>query len=303
MIYTCTFNPSIDFFVKVEEFKWGELNRIKTEMKVPGGKGINVSRVLQRLGVENKALGFIGGFTGQFITDALHTEGIETDFISVEGDSRINIKLQVEGETELNGAGPAISSKQLQAFLDQLRRLQPGDLLVLAGSIPQALPDTLYRDIVKDYVNRDVKVIVDATKQLLKDVLPYRPFLIKPNHIELGELFGVTIQTPQEAIPYGKRLIERGAKHVIVSMGDKGNLLFKGDHVYYTNIPKGELRNSVGAGDSVVAGFIASYVKLGDSVEAFRYGAAAGSASAYSEGFCTKPFIEQLITQINVQQV
>jgi len=165
------------------------------------------------------------------------------------------------------------------------------------------LPDTLYKDIIKDYVSKDVKVVVDATKQALKDVLPYHPFLIKPNHIELGELFDVAVHTPQEAIPYGKQLIDKGAEHVIVSMGNKGNLLFKNDHVYYANIPEGKLKNSVGAGDSVVAGFIASYVQQGESVEAFRYGATTGSASAYSEGFCTIPFIEQLITQVHIKTV
>ncbi|GGH78602.1 1-phosphofructokinase [Pullulanibacillus pueri] len=303
MIYTCTLNPSIDYFIEVEDFKLGGLNRIDKEIKVPGGKGINVSRVLNRFGVENKALGFTGGFTGQYIMDCLTEEDISTDFVKVDGDSRINIKLRSGRETEMNGRGPEISEHALRTFMSKLEVLEAGDILVLSGSIPDSLPKTLYELIIKKFSEMDIKVVVDATGQQLLHVLPYHPFLIKPNHVELGEVFDVRIQTVEDAIPYGQKLVDRGAENVIVSMGEKGNLLFTKMGIYYANIPEGQLKNSVGAGDSVVAGFIASYVKQGDIVKAFQFGATAGSASAYAEGFCTPETIDELIDQVQITEL
>lgn len=303
MIYTVTLNPSIDYFIELDEFKVGELNRIKTDRKSPGGKGINVSTVLQNVGVESVALGFVGGFTGKFLIDTLTEKNIKTDFIKVEGDTRINVKLHSDVETEINGAGPQITSTELEQLLDKINQLQKGDVVVLAGSIPSSLPATLYQQIAENLKDKEVRVVVDATRDLLVEVLPYKPFLIKPNHHELGEIFGVEIKNEEDALPYGKKLIEMGAQHVIVSMAEKGSLLFVEDNVFFANIPEGKLLNSVGAGDSVVAGFIASYSKNQDVTEAFRYGATAGSATAYSEGLATEEKINELISQVHVKEL
>lgn len=303
MIYTVTLNPSIDYFIELDDFLVGELNRIKTDRKSPGGKGINVSTVLQNVGVESVALGFIGGFTGKFLIDTLTEKNIQTDFVTVEGDTRINVKLHSDVETEINGAGPQITSAELEQLLVKFDQMQKGDVLVLAGSIPASLPSTLYQQVAEKLQDKEVKVVVDATRDLLVEVLPYKPFLIKPNHHELGEIFGVQIKNAEEAIPYGKKLIEMGAQHVIVSMADKGSLLFVDDEVFFANIPKGKLVNSVGAGDSVVAGFIASYSKEHDATDAFRFGATAGSATAYSEGLATEEKINELISQVQVKKI
>ncbi|WP_077620011.1 1-phosphofructokinase [Bacillus sinesaloumensis] len=303
MIYTVTLNPSIDYFIELDDFEVGGLNRIKTERKRPGGKGINVSTVLQNVGLDSVALGFIGGFTGKFIIDSLTEKNIKTDFVNVEGDTRINVKLHSTIETEINGAGPNITTFKLEQLVEKINQLQKGDVLVLAGSIPSSLPSTLYQQITMKLQDKEVKVVVDATKDLLVEVLPYKPFLIKPNHHELGEIFGVEINNAEEAIPYGKKLIEMGAQHVIVSMADKGSLLFVNEKVYYASIPEGKLVNSVGAGDSVVAGFIASYLKTQDVIKAFRFGATAGSATAYSEGLATAEKINELISQVQVNEL
>ncbi|WLR51789.1 1-phosphofructokinase [Bacillus tianshenii] len=300
MITTCTLNPSIDYFVQLDSLNIGEVNRMNADKKVPGGKGINVSRVLTRLGIANKATGFLGGFTGDFIESELRSEQIEADFVKVRDDSRINIKFQGIEETEVNGQGPRINEENLQQLFQKLDSLQADDILVLAGSIPSSLPDNLYEDLTKRLTAQHVKVVVDATKKALKSVLPHHPFLIKPNHHELGELFGVTIEAAEQAVPYGKKLIELGAQNVIVSMAGDGALLFTKDGVYFANVPNGKVQNSVGAGDSVVAGFIAAYSKGQAVQEAFRYGVTAGSASAFSTGFCTAELIEQYINQVNV---
>ncbi|RFB12587.1 1-phosphofructokinase [Bacillus sp. HNG] len=303
MIYTVTLNPSIDYFIELDDFKVGELNRIKNDRKSPGGKGINVSTVLQNVGVSSVALGFVGGFTGKFLADTLTEKNIQTDFVAVEGDTRINVKLHSNFETEINGAGPKITSAELEQLFEKFNQLQKGDVLVLAGSIPSSLPSTLYQQVANNLQDREVKVVVDATKDLLVEVLPYKPFLIKPNHHELGEIFGVEIKSAEEAIPYGRKLIEMGAEHVIVSMADKGSLLFVGNEVYSANVPEGKLVNSVGAGDSVVAGFIASYSKNQNATEAFRFGATAGSATAYLEGLATEEKINELISQVQVKKL
>ncbi|MFS0821206.1 1-phosphofructokinase [Bacillus sp. 1P02SD] len=303
MIYTVTLNPSIDYFIELDDFKVGELNRIKNDRKSPGGKGINVSMVLKNVGISSVALGFVGGFTGKFLVDTLTEKNIQTDFVAVEGDTRINVKLHSNIETELNGAGPNISSVELEQLFEKVNQLQKGDVLVLAGSIPSSLPSTLYQQIANNLKDKEVKVVVDATKDLLVGVLPYKPFLIKPNHHELGEIFGVEIKNAEEAIPYGKKLIEMGAEHVIVSMADKGSLLFVGNEVYSANIPDGKLINSIGAGDSVVAGFIASYSKNQNATKSFHFGATAGSATAYLEGLATEEKINKLISQVQVKKL
>ncbi|MBA4543301.1 MULTISPECIES: 1-phosphofructokinase [Thermoactinomyces] len=304
MIYTVTLNPSIDLVVNVPSFQLNGLNRMQKEQKFPGGKGINVSRVLSRLGAETTALGFIGGFTGAFIRDTLHEEGIGTDFIRVDGDSRINIKLKTEdGETEINGQGPSISEEQIALLREKLNALAEGDVLVLAGSIPRSLPAGLYEDLTGILSPRGVKVVVDASGEALGKVIAHRPFLIKPNHHELGELFGVTLTNAMEILPYGHQLLEQGARHVIVSMAGAGALLFAEEGTYQATVPQGKVINSVGAGDSLVAGFLSTYVRTGDLLESFRCGIAAGSATAFSSDLCTKNQVEQLLPQVKIKPV
>ncbi|WP_342471872.1 1-phosphofructokinase [Metasolibacillus sp. FSL H7-0170] len=303
MIYTMTLNPSIDYIVEVTPFQLGALNLIQKEAKFPGGKGINVSQVLKRLGTDSKALGFVGGFTGNYIVNALQQKGIATDFVHVQEDTRINIKLKTGQETEVNGRGPTIQELELANLLNKINRLADGDVLVLAGSIPQCLPATIYETMAATVTQKGAKVVVDTTGEVLLNVLPNSPFLIKPNHHELGELFNVTIETIEEAIPYGKRLVEMGAQHVIVSMAGAGALLFSKELALYANVPKGVLKNSVGAGDSVVAGFLSCYFRMGDVQQAFRYGVASGSATAFSLELCTQAEVEELLPQIQLIHV
>lgn len=303
MIYTVTLNPSIDYFVELERFTVGKTNRISREAKQPGGKGINVSRVLQRLGADNQAFGFIGGFTGAYIQDTLRKENISTDFIPVAGDTRINIKLRVDKETEINGLGPKVDEEEIRLLFTKLDGLAAGDVLVLSGSVPGSLPADFYARIAERLKERGVRIIVDATRDFLLPVLPYQPFLIKPNQDELGEMFGKTIQSAEEAVPYGKKLVDMGAENVIVSMGGAGALFFNRKHVLYASAPKGELKNSVGAGDSVVAGFLVAYLREADAKGAFRYAVAAGSATAFSDGFCTGPMIDKLLEQVHITQL
>lgn len=297
MIYTVTFNPSLDYIMDVEQFHVGKVNRSKKECIYPGGKGTNVSMVLKNLGIENTALGFLAGFTGVQIEQMLKDKGIGTDFIWVEqGCSRINVKLRSADETEINGQGPEIKSVHIKELYRRLDQLTDGDILVLAGSIPDIMPESMYMDIMQHLDRRNLKVVVDATKGLLKNVLPYRPFLIKPNHHELAEMFGETIQGKADVIRYAKKLKEMGARNVLVSMaGDGAVLLSEDDRIHEANAPVGMVENSVGAGDSMVAGFIAGYLESGDYEYAFQMGVCTGSASAFSETLATKQEVEQLL--------
>lgn len=303
MIYTVTLNPSIDFIVEVDDFNLGHLNRINRENKYPGGKGINVSRVLNTIGIPSKALGFLGGFTGGFIQDTLAREGIQTEFVQVEEDSRINIKLKSGDETEINGLGPALTDQNIQDLLNKLQALQDGDILILSGSIPPSLPKTFYSDLMREYGKRGVKVVVDAGGQILAEVLQDKPFLVKPNHHELSELFGVAINTVEEVIPYGKKLVEMGAENVVVSMAGDGALLFTNGEVYSATIPKGKVLNSVGAGDSLVAGFIGTYSKEQDFIKAFQVAVATGSATAFSQDLASKEKIDSLLDQVIITKL
>lgn len=303
MIYTVTLNPSIDFIVEVDDFNLGHLNRINRENKYPGGKGINVSRVLNTIGIPSKALGFLGGFTGGFIQDTLAREGIQTEFVQVEEDSRINIKLKSGDETEINGLGPALTDQNIQDLLNKLQALQDGDILILSGSIPPSLPKTFYSDLMREYSKRGVKVVVDAGGQILAEVLQDKPFLVKPNHHELSELFGVAINTVEEVIPYGKKLVEMGAENVVVSMAGDGALLFTNGEVYSATIPKGKVLNSVGAGDSLVAGFIGTYSKEQDFIKAFQVAVATGSATAFSQDLASKEKIDSLLDQVIITKL
>lgn len=301
MIYTVTLNPSVDYIVEAVPFQLGQLNRTKNEAKFPGGKGINVSRVLNRLQVETCALGFIGGFTGEYVETFLKNEGIQTNFVNVKGDTRINIKLKTGVETEINGLGPAISDEEVEQLLQKINNLTPNDMLVIAGSVPKSLPKSLYEQIASTCREKEVKFVVDVSGDLIHSILPYHPFLIKPNHHELGEWFNCTIESMEEASYYGKKLVAKGAENVIVSMADQGALFINKKMTLYASAPKGKVLNSVGAGDSVVAGFIAKYIQTYDVQKAFQFGIASGSATAFSLELCQKQEVEALLPEVNIQ--
>lgn len=302
MIYTVTFNPSLDYIVTVDDFQLGMTNRTDLELLLPGGKGINVSIVLGNLGIPNTALGFVAGFTGEEIIRAVEAMRVRTDFIRIsEGMSRINLKLQnVEG-TEINGSGPTISACKVQELMGKLDTLKSGDVLVLAGSIPGSMPKDSYRNILERLQGRGVMTVVDATGDLLLNVLQYHPFLIKPNHHELGALFGVALKSREEVIPYGKKLQELGAENVLVSMAGEGAVLIAADgQVLEASAPCGKSVNCVGAGDSMVAGFLAGWLERQDYRYAFRMGIAAGSASAFSEKLATRQEIEGVFDRVQL---
>ena len=305
MVYTVTLNPSLDYIVTVDEFKLGMTNRTSSELMLPGGKGINVSIVLQNLGVENTALGFLAGFTGEQIEAMLKELEVKSDFIRIsEGMSRINLKLKNIDGTEINGAGPKISQEDLEKLMKQMDHLQPGDILVLAGSIPSSLSPEMYQKILERLKKKEILSVVDATGSLLKNVLSYRPFLVKPNQHELGDLYGVVLSEKEEVVPYAKKLQEAGARNVLVSMGGKGAMLAAEDgKVYEADAPKGILRNSVGAGDSMVAGFLSGWLKYQSYEEAFRYGVGAGSASAFSDNLATKEEIEGIVKNVVIRKI
>ncbi|WP_462413141.1 1-phosphofructokinase [Neobacillus sp. Marseille-QA0830] len=303
MIYTVTLNPSLDYIVELDQVNVGGLNRTKNETKLPGGKGINVSQVLKRLDVDSQALGFIGGFTGDYLKSLLETLQISTDFVRVNEDTRINVKLKSDTETEVNAKGPAISPENFESLKAKIRELTSEDILVLAGSIPSTMPADTYEELVKICGETGTKFVVDAEGELLRKVLPFKPFLIKPNHHELGDLFNTVITTPEEAVPYARELINQGAQNVIVSLAGNGAVLINKDMAIVSTVPKGELKSSVGAGDSMVAGFIATYAKSNSIEEAFRFSVASGSATAFSIGLCTPEKIESLLPQVKLQQI
>ncbi len=300
MIYTVTFNPSLDYIVTVPEFRMGMTNRTGTEMMLAGGKGINVSTVLKNLGLETTALGFIAGFTGEEIRRRLEKMGIRTEFIGIEeGFSRINLKIKNVDGTEINGSGPSISGEKVMQLMEYLKRLGSEDYLVLAGSIPPSLPDSIYRDIIREMEQKGVQVVVDAEKDLLTNVLAYHPFLIKPNNHELGEIFGTNLAAREEVIPYAEKLREQGAANVLVSMAGEGAVLAAADgRIYTAPAPRGTLVNSVGAGDSMVAGFLAGWLERKDYRHAFYMGISAGSASAFSDYLATKEEIKAVYRTI-----
>lgn len=300
MINTITLNPSLDYIVKVDSFKVDSLNRIEEERICAGGKGINVSIVLKNLGVENTALGYVAGFTGDEILRQIQSHGVNCDFVKIkEGFSRINVKLKSDGETEINGAGPDITEEDLKILYEKLSHLTKGDYLILSGSIPGSVPDNIYEDIMNSLLDTGVEFIVDATKDLLLKVLKYKPFLIKPNHHELAEMFQVELKNDEDIIKYGKKLQEMGAKNVLISMaGDGAILLPENGEAIKRNVPKGVLKNSVGAGDSMVAGFLCGYLKNRDIDEAFKMGIATGSASAFSEDLATEEEVYNLLKEI-----
>ena len=291
MIYTLTLNPSLDYIIYVENYREGIVNRSEKELLVPGGKGINVSQMLKNLGHESVALGFVGGFTGDEIERQLNGRGITTQFIRTDGNSRINVKLKAAAETEINAPGPALDITRLYNKLDIIKE---GDYFVLAGNAPY--PE-IYADIIQR-LDKGVRVIVDAEGGLLMNTLSYKPFLVKPNHHELGAMLGREIITHADAVDGAKTLIDKGAENVFVSMADKGGVLMTRDAVYISNAPKGRVVNSTGAGDSAVAGFIAGFIESGDMEAAFVKGICAGSASAFSHGLADKESVEGLVKEM-----
>lgn len=305
MIYTVTLNPSIDYVIKVDKLTTGKINRVNEEHVYPGGKGINVTRILKNLDNDNIALGFVSGFTGDYIINSLQELNLKSDFIKVkEGFTRINVKVKSEEETEINGQGPKISEEELNQFYKVIDKLVDGDILILSGSIPSCLDERLYENIMQRVEDRDIKVIVDATKNLLLNVLKYKPFLIKPNNHELAEMFNVELNSTDDVVFYARKLKEMGAQNVLISMGKDGALLVtENDEVFASSVAKGEVVNSVGAGDSMVAGFVAGYLKSNSYEEALRLGAASGGATAFSSDLATREFIDKLVQEIEIEKI
>lgn len=299
MIYTVTFNPALDYVVRLPAFAPGEVNRTESEDIQLGGKGINVSCVLGQLGFKSVALGFVAGFTGEAVEAGLARRGVNADFIRLpEGLTRINVKIKASVETEINGQGPAIPAGALEELFRKLDRLAAGDVLVLAGSIPASLPSDIYQRILERLAPKGVLCAVDATGELLVKVLPYKPFLIKPNNHELGEIFGRTLSTDEEIVECARLLQQKGARNVLVSMaGDGALLLDEGGNVHRLEAFKGKVKNSVGAGDSMVAGFVAGWLEKGDYAWALRLGSACGSATAFSDTLATRTEIESLLNR------
>lgn len=300
MVYTVTFNPAIDLVVSLKELTKGEINRCDSEEMICGGKGINVSIVLSRLGIESKALGFVAGFTGTAIERGVEAEGVKADFVRLkEGNTRINMKVKAAEETEINGQGPHIPEEALNRLFEKLDALTEGDVLVLAGSIPNSLPNNVYEKILARLYDKKIKFVVDATKDLLLKVLKYKPFLIKPNNHELGEMFGVTLTSEEQIIEYAEKLKDMGAVNVLISMaGDGAILIDEFGKIHKCGVCRGEVLNSVGAGDSMVAGFIAGSEK-GDYDYALKLGTAAGGATAFSKGLADKEKIYDFLKQLH----
>jgi 1-phosphofructokinase len=303
MIYTVTFNPAIDYVINVDDFKSGVVNRVASEEKFAGGKGINVSRVLNNLGVKSKALGFIGGFTGKFIVDSLESQGVNTNFIEASGDTRINVKLKSKEETEINGSGPIIKEEDLNKLFKIIESLTFEDYLVLAGNVQKSVQSDIYAVLQQKCESKGVKVVVDTTGDALVATLKNKPFLIKPNNHELGEIFNKELTDRDEIIKYAKKLIGMGAQNVIISMAEKGALLICESGVYHATPAKGTVKNSVGAGDSVIAGFLAKYSVTNDLIEAFRWGATSGSSTAFSKDLCKKEDVEHYLPQVTVTKI
>ncbi len=305
MIYTVTLNPAIDYVIKLDKLNPGNINRIDSENVYPGGKGINVSGILAELGIKSIALGFVSGFSGEFIKNSLHQKGLETNFINLEnGFTRINVKIKSYEETEINGQGPHISDEKLEELYLKIDKLTENDVLVLAGSIPKTLDENLYENIMKRLEKKGVKVVVDATKNLLLNVLKHKPFLIKPNNHELEEIFNVKLNDVDDIVLYAKKLQKMGALNVLVSRGKDGALLITQEgEIYTSNVGCGEVINSVGAGDSMLAGFVGEYMRSNDFEKALRQGAACGSATAFSSDLAEKDFIDEILKDIVVQKI
>ncbi|TWS94238.1 MULTISPECIES: 1-phosphofructokinase [unclassified Streptococcus] len=303
MIYTVTLNPSIDFIVRLEQLALGGVNRMISDDKFAGGKGINVSRILQRLGVDNTATGFIGGFTGRFVEDGLLSEKIQTDFVWVDQDTRINVKVKADEETEINGAGPVIRSEQLAALEEKLSQLTADDVVVFAGSAPANLGNEVYKQLIPLVKQTGAQVVCDFEGQTLLDSLAYQPLLVKPNNHELEMIFGVQLSGLADVETYAKKILDQGAQHVIVSMAGDGALLVTPEATYFAKPIKGQVKNSVGAGDSMVAGFTGEFVKSNDPIEALKWGVACGTATAFSDDLAELEFIKEIYQKVEVEKL
>ena len=313
MIYTLTFNPALDYTTQVENFKIGKINRTKTENILAGGKGLNVSIVLKRLEIENTAISFVAGFTGKELERKIKEYDIKTDFIEThKGYTRINVKISSleknsliqESETALNGNGPEITENDIERLLKKIQKINSNDMVILSGNIPKCINENIYEIICKELNENNVKFVVDASQKLLMNCLKYKPFFIKPNKEELEETFNTKIETKEEIIIYAKKLQEKGAKNVLISLGGDGAILLtEKNEVYYSNTPKGQVVNTVGAGDSMVAGFIAGYLKKQNYKEALKLGIASGSATAFSAGLALKEEIDELLKQITIEKI
>lgn len=313
MIYTITFNPALDYTVQVEEFEIGKINRTKSENILAGGKGLNVSIILKRLGIENTALSFIAGFTGKELERKIKQYNIKTDFIEINnGYTRINVKISSlkknsliqERETALNGNGPEITQEDIDELLEKLKKINSEDIVILSGNVPKCINEDIYEIICKELNEKNVKFVVDASQKLLMNCLKYKPFFIKPNKDELEETFNTKIKTKKEIIIYAKKLQEKGAQNVLISLGGDGAILLtEKNEVYYSNTPKGQVINTVGAGDSMVAGFVAGYLKKKDYKEALKLGIASGSATAFSAGLAMNEEINGLLKQITIEKI
>ena len=303
MLYTLTLNPSIDYIMQIDDITVGETNYANEEKMLPGGKGINVSRVLNQLNVANKALGFIGGYSGQFIENWLEREGATHDFIRVEGDTRINVKLKGEAETEINGKGPFISEAESKKLIERIIELGPTDTIILSGSKSRGLSDNFYNEIIEICREQDINFVIDTNSKELLDILKAEPYLVKPNQAELGHFFDVTIQSKKDAIHYGKKLEKGGAKNVIVSLGGEGAIFIDETQTLIASNPKGTVVNSVGAGDSMIAGFMAGIEKGLTKEEAFVLSVQCGSATAFNQDLATKEAIFELNNHVNIERI
>lgn len=313
MIYTLTFNPALDYTTQVENFKIGKINRTKTENILAGGKGLNVSIVLKRLEIENTAISFVAGFTGKELERKIKEYDIKTDFIEThKGYTRINVKISSleknsliqESETALNGNGPEITENDIERLLKKIQKINSNDMVILSGNIPKCINENIYEIICKELDGKNVKFVVDASQKLLMNCLKYKPFFIKPNKDELEETFNTKIETKEEIIIYAKKLQEKGAQNVLISLGGDGAILLtEKNEIYYSNTPKGQVVNTVGAGDSMVAGFVAGYLKKQNYKEALKLGIASGSATAFSAGLALKEEIDELLKQITIEKI
>ncbi|KXT72408.1 1-phosphofructokinase [Streptococcus sp. DD10] len=302
MIYTVTLNPSIDYIVRLDQVAVGSVNRMDSDDKFAGGKGINVSRVLKRLDIENTATGFIGGFTGKFITDTLEAEAIATQFVEVSEDTRINVKIKADHETEINGTGPSVNEEQLIALKKILSGLTAADTVVFAGSSAKNLGNVIYKELIALARQTGAQVVCDFEGQTLIDSLDYQPLLVKPNNHELGAIFGVELNSLDQIEQYARELLAKGAQNVIISMAGDGALLVTQDGSYFAKPIKGSVKNSVGAGDSMVAGFTGEFVRSGDAVEAFKWGVACGTATTFSDDLATAEFIKETYQKVEVEK-
>lgn len=301
MIYTVTLNPAIDYVVRLERVEPGTVNRMESSDTFAGGKGINVSRILKRLGYASTATGFVGGFTGEFIKKSLETEEIGTQFVQVDQDTRINVKLKADQETEINGLGPVVTDEQLRDLETRLSNVLEGDLVVFAGSAPASLGNQVYNRLIPLVKQAGAEVVCDFEGETLIDSLAHQPLLVKPNNHELGAIFGVTLDTREDMVRYAQEILVKGAKNVIVSMAGDGALLVTPEATYFAKPIKGSVKNSVGAGDSMVAGFTGEYTKSHNLLEALKWGVACGTATAFSDDLASMDAIQKMYEKVEVE--